>query len=142
MNNITQLGSGQPYDVITLPDVCDLETFDSPSDDIMIKFDCPEFTSNCPVTGQPDFGSITIEYVPNQKCVETKSLKIYLQRHRNFKGFMEQIVTRIREHLVTVLDPNMLRVVGKFNPRGGIHPTIEALYIRDGYHLSDELNEE
>lgn len=97
---------------------------------------------NCPVTGQPDFGSITIEYVPNQKCVETKSLKIYLQRHRNFKGFMEQIVTQIREHLVTVLDPNMLRVVGKFNPRGGISPTIEALYIRDGYHLSDELNEE
>lgn len=86
---------------------------------------CPEFTSLCPKTGQPDFATIVIEYVPDEWCVESKSLKLYLGSFRNHGEFHESCVNRIANDLIKLLDPIMLKVVGEFTPRGGIpfHPT-------------------
>ena len=86
----------------------------------MIPFDCPEFTSLCPKTGQPDFAQIHINYIPNNKCVESKSLKLYLFSFRSSGEFMEDITNRIAKDLEQVLDPLYLEVYADFNPRGGI----------------------
>lgn len=93
-----------------------------------IKFDCPEFTAICPITGQPDFGVITIEYIPNRWCLESKSLKLYLFAFRNFGSFHEETVNRILDDLVKVCRPRQARITGRFNPRGGIAITVTAEY--------------
>ena len=93
-----------------------------------IRFDCPEFTSICPVTGQPDFGKITIEYVPNKLCVESKSLKIYLGSFRNHGSFGETIVNQILDKLVRACKPRKAVVTGEFTPRGGIVMKVTATY--------------
>ena len=110
------------------PDI--LETFPNPrpAREYTITFDCLEFTSLCPVTGQPDFATLTILYVPGDVCVESKSLKIYLGAYRNQGSFSETIVNQILDDLVAVLDPVSLGVQGKFSPRGGIGITVEATY--------------
>lgn len=88
---------------------------------------CPEFTSLCPMTGQPDFATIVIEYTPDAWCVESKALKLYLGGFRNFGEFHEACIQRIAKDLVTLLDPAALRVEGQFSPRGGIPfwPTVQ-----------------
>jgi 7-cyano-7-deazaguanine reductase len=103
-----------------------LETFDNqyPDRDYTIQIVCPEFTSVCPKTGQPDFGTLSIAYVPDAKCVELKSLKFYLQRYRNEGIFYETVTNRIVDDLVAVLQPRRLTLSAVFNPRGGITTTV------------------
>lgn len=103
-----------------------LETFDNqyPNRDYTIEIVCPEFTSVCPKTGQPDFGTITIRYVPDQKCVELKSLKFYLQQFRNEGIFYENITNRIFDDLMAVLQPRQLKLTAAFTPRGGITTSV------------------
>jgi 7-cyano-7-deazaguanine reductase len=103
-----------------------LETFPNnfPSRDYTVKLDCPDFTSLCPVTGQPDFAHLRIEYVPANLCVETKSLKLYLAAYRNERAFNEVIVNRIFSDLMRVCSPKQLRVEGTFAARGGISLTV------------------
>ena len=110
------------------PSADQLETFPNqyPQRDYTIEIVCPEFTSVCPKTGQPDFGTITYSYIPNERCVELKSLKLYLQRFRNQGIFYEMVVNRLLDDFVGACQPRWLRVVGKFTPRGGITTTVTA----------------
>lgn len=88
--------------------------------DYFVKFNCPEFTSLCPKTGQPDFATIYISYVPNKYIVESKSLKLYLFSYRNHGAFHEDCVNLIMDDLIRLLDPRYIEVWGKFLPRGGL----------------------
>lgn len=99
-----------------------LETFENkhPDNDYFVKFNCPEFTSLCPITGQPDFATIYISYVPNIRMVESKSLKLYLFGFRNHGDFHEDCVNIIMKDLIRLMDPKYIEVWGKFLPRGGI----------------------
>lgn len=112
------------------PDEARLETFDNayPRRKYWIHFLCPEFTALCPITGQPDFGVITLDYVPNRCCLESKSLKLYLFSFRNVGTFHEEAVNRILDDVVKACRPRQARVTGKFNPRGGIALTVTAEY--------------
>lgn len=96
--------------------------------DYEITFSCPEFTSLCPVTGQPDFGEITITYVPDKSCIESKSLKLYLFSFRNHNTFHEEAVNTILDAVVEICSPRMAAVTGIFRPRGGISLTVKAEY--------------
>ena len=119
--NLTLLGNkGVKYDSEYNPDI--LETFMNkhPQHDYFVKFNCPEFTSLCPITGQPDFATITISYVPDEKMVESKSLKLYLFSFRNRGDFHEDVVNIIMEDLIAKMNPKYIEVWGKFLPRGGI----------------------
>ncbi len=106
----------------------DLVTFVNPypDRDYTIEMECPEFTSICPVTGQPDFGTIRIRYVPDQLCVELKSLKLYLWSFRDEGHFHEAVTNRICDDLVALLAPRSLEVEGDFNVRGGIRTIVTA----------------
>jgi len=108
----------------------DLETFPNPSPDrdYEIRFECPEFTCLCPKTGQPDFATFHIEYVPDQLCVELKSLKLYLWSFRDEGAFHEAVTNRILDDLVAATKPRAMSVVGEFMVRGGITTTVEANY--------------
>ena len=107
-----------------------LEVFPNqyPQRDYTIRIVCPEFTSVCPRTGQPDFGTLTITYVPDQKCVELKSLKFYLQQYRNEGIFYEHVTNRILDDLVAVLQPRRMTLEAAFTPRGGITTTVTAAF--------------
>ncbi len=100
--------------------------------DIEIKIDQPEFTSLCPISGLPDFGSIMIRYEPNDKIVELKSLKYYLLQYRSVGIFYEHVVNRILEDLVSFVRPKFMEVVGTFTPRGGITTTARVEYKEEG----------
>jgi len=108
----------------------EFETFENPhpARDYVIRHVAPEFTSVCPRTGQPDFGTIEIEYVADRLCVELKSLKLYLQGYRGEGVFYEDLVNRILDDLVSALRPRRMTVTGKFNTRGGIHSIVTAAY--------------
>lgn len=110
-----------------------LETFKRPLGraSLTVQIQVPEFTCLCPVTGHPDFATIAIRYCPNLKCIESKSLKIYLMGFRQYGTFHEQCVMTISEHLIGILDPLWLEVVGYFTPRGGIPFTPTVFYQRD-----------
>ncbi len=110
------------------PDQARLEAFPNahPRRDYWITFHCPEFTALCPITGQPDFGVITIEYIPNRLCLESKSLKLYLFAYRNHGTFHEAAVNRILDDVVKAIRPRRARVTGRFNPRGGLAITVAA----------------
>ena len=105
-----------------------LETFANqyPGRDYVIEIICPEFTSVCPKTGQPDFGTLTIIYTPEAKCVELKSLKLYLQQFRNEGIFYETVTNRILDDLVAVMQPRRIKLMAAFTPRGGITTTVTA----------------
>ena len=107
-----------------------LETFPNPSPqrDYSIEIVCPEFTSLCPKTGQPDFGTITFIYTPEASCVELKSLKLYLQQFRNLGIFYESVVNRLLDDFVAASRPRRCKVVGAFTPRGGITTTVTCVY--------------
>ena len=118
---VTLLGNqGTKYPDNYAPEV--LETFVNkhPDNDYFVKFNCPEFTSLCPITGQPDFAAITISYVPDVKMVESKSLKLYLFSFRNHGDFHEDCVNVIMKDLNRQMEPKYIEVWGKFTPRGGI----------------------
>ena len=96
--------------------------------DYWVEFDCPEFTAVCPVTGQPDFGRLTIRYIPDKLCLESKSLKLYLFSFRNYGTFHEEVVNRVLDDIVTTIQPRQAIVKGNFNPRGGIALSVEAAH--------------
>jgi 7-cyano-7-deazaguanine reductase len=108
----------------------ELETFPNPrvERDYEIKMECPEFTCVCPRTGQPDFATIRISYVPDKLCVELKSLKLYLWSYRDEGAFHEAVINKILDDLVQACRPRKMTVVGDFNVRGGIHTVISAEY--------------
>ena len=97
-----------------------------PDRDYTIEFSCPEFTSICPVTGQPDFGTIHIHYVPDQQCIELKSLKLYLWSFRQEGAYYEAVTNNILNDLVAACAPRRMTVVGEFNVRGGISAVVTA----------------
>ncbi len=109
-----------------------LEAFPNRSPDrrYTVTLVCPEFTCVCPLTGQPDFGTITIQYVPDQKILESKSLKLYLWSYRQEGTFHEHVTNRILDDVVKALDPWHCKVVGAFAARGGISITVEAVFDR------------
>lgn len=111
-----------------------LETFENkhPDNDYFVKFNCPEFTSLCPITGQPDFAVIYISYVPGKLMVESKSLKLYLFSFRNQGDFHEDCVNTIMKDLIRLMDPKYIEVWGKFTPRGGISIDPYCNYGRSG----------
>lgn len=115
----------------------ELETFPNqfPGRDYEIEIVCPEFTAVCPKTGQPDFGTITIQYVPEERCIELKALKLYLQAYRDRGIFYENSINVILDDLVAACAPRRMIVIGQFTPRGGISSRItvrhEASSTRD-----------
>ena len=111
-----------------------LELFDNPSPkrDYTITIRCPEFTSVCPRTGQPDFGEITIEYCPNKLCIELKSLKYYMQSYRNRGIFYEAVTNEILDDLSGSCKPRWMKVTSRFTPRGGITTEVVAEYQPKG----------
>ncbi len=129
---LRHLGHKTEYATDYAPEV--LETFQNqhPEHDYWVQFNCPEFTSLCPITGQPDFAEIKILYIPDQRMVESKSLKLYLFSFRNHGDFHEDCVNIILKDLVKLMDPRYIEVVGLFVPRGGIsiHPYVN--YGRPG----------
>jgi len=109
-----------------------LDTFPNPRPgrDYVIQFDCPEFTCLCPMTGQPDFATILIEYVPDQLCVELKSLKLYLWSYRDEGAFHEAVTNQICDDIVAAIAPRRVTVNGKFWVRGGITTTVVVTHGR------------
>ena len=138
LQGVTQLGNqyttyAQDYD----PSL--LETFVNkhPDRDYFVKFNCPEFTSLCPMTGQPDYATIYISYVPGERMVESKSLKLYLFSFRNHGDFHEDCVNIIMDDLIQAMDPKYIEVWGKFLPRGGISIDPYCNYGRPGKPWAD-----
>ncbi|MBQ3881574.1 MAG: NADPH-dependent 7-cyano-7-deazaguanine reductase QueF [Bacteroidales bacterium] len=120
-----------------------LETFSNmhPDNDYWVRFNCPEFTTLCPITGQPDFAEIRISYIPDQRMVESKSLKLYLFSYRNHGGFHEDCVNLIMKDLIKLMDPKYIEVTGLFVPRGGISIFPFANYGRPGTKWEDFAKE-
>lgn len=110
------------------------EVFDNPfpDRDYEIETICPEFTSLCPKTGQPDFGTLTITYIPDRLCYELKSLKLYLQQYRNHGAFYERVTNTILDDLVAVTQPRWMKIVAAFTPRGGIRTNITVEHRKPG----------
>ena len=103
----------------------DLETFENPSArDYTIRMQIPEFTCLCPKTGQPDFATLELEYVPDRRCVELKSLKLYIWSFRDRGAFHEAVTNEIADHLARAMDPRFLRLTARFNVRGGIYTSV------------------
>ena len=134
---LTMLGSSaRPR--FDAPDVSILEAFPNryPGRDYVITFEHPEFTSLCPMTGQPDFGTIRVRYAPGEHCVESKSFKLYMGAFRNQGSFMESLTNRIADDLIAVLAPRRMTVEGIFNVRGGTHISVRV------EHLSSSLTQD
>lgn len=112
-----------------------LETFDNPMPgrDYTIHIDIPEFTCLCPKTGQPDFATITIDYVPEAKCIELKALKMYIWSYRNEGAFHEKVTNTMLDDFVKACAPRFMRVTGKFNVRGGIYTTVVVEHRAAGW---------
>ena len=112
------------------PGEAKLECFDNlyADRDYVIEFDCPEYTSLCPVTGQPDFGHLIVRYVPDKLCIESKSLKLYLYSYRNANIFHEEAVNSLLNAVVATCKPRRAEVIGRFRPRGGIAINVKATY--------------
>ena len=111
-----------------------LETFDNSHQgrDYFVKLNCPEFTTLCPITGQPDFATLYISYIPEVKMVESKALKLYLFSFRNHGGFHEKSINMIMDDLIDLMDPKYIEIWGKFTPRGGISIDPYCNYGRKG----------
>ena len=116
-----------------MPDSKKLETFENPRTEreYTIEILAPEFTSVCPITGQPDFGTIIVQYIPEKLCVELKSFKLYLFTFRDEGAFYEAIVNQILDDLIELLNPLKIEVIGEFTPRGGISTNVSAVYIQE-----------
>ena len=119
-----------------------LETFDNPNPgrDYTVRVHLPEFTCLCPLTGQPDFAKITLTYVPDQRCVELKSLKLYIWSYRDKGGFHEEITNKIVDDVVTACEPRFVRVESEFNVRGGTYPTVIAEYQKPGWQAAPPVS--
>ena len=119
----------------------DLETFlnPSPDTDYTIRIRVPEFTCLCPKTGQPDFAELTLEYVPDQRCVELKSLKLYVWSFRDEGAFHEAITNRMLSDLVAAVAPRFMRLTADFNVRGGIYTTVVAEHRAEGWQAPEHV---
>ncbi len=128
--DLKKLGAEKTDYDLSCPNKSILETFENLYSyrQYKIEFVFPEFTSLCPKTGQPDFATIIVQYIPNKKCIESKSLKLYFFAFRNYGSFMETITNKILEDLVSACEPKELTVFGKFNARGGTIINVEAKY--------------
>ncbi len=117
-----------------------LETFPNPAPerDYRIRMEIPEFTCLCPMTGQPDFATLTLEYVPDRACVELKSLKLYVWSYRGEGAFHEAVTNKILGNLVRATRPRYMRLEAKFNVRGGIHTTVVAEHRKKGWKAQAE----
>ena len=131
-DHLQQLGRKTEYKMDYAPEV--LETFENrhKDNDYWVQFNCPEFTSLCPITGQPDFAEIKIHYIPGERMVESKSLKLYLFSFRNHGDFHEDCVNTIMKDLVRLMQPKYIEVLGLFTPRGGISIYPYANYGQPG----------
>lgn len=120
-NHFSKLGKNTEYSYQD-PDIKILEKIDNPHKDIdyLAKFTCPEFTSLCPITGQPDFAKIIIEYYPDKHLLESKSLKLYLVGYRNHGAFHEDCTIKIAKDFIKIIQPKWLKITGLWHPRGGI----------------------
>jgi 7-cyano-7-deazaguanine reductase len=118
-----------------------LKTFRNryPNRDYIVNMKIREFTCLCPLTGQPDFATIHVTYIPNQKCIESKSLKLYIFSFRNFEVFHEDCVNRILDDCVGASEPRWMQVTGKFSARGGISFTLVVEYVKPGFALSSHF---
>ena len=131
--NLTKLGSAKTeYKTDYDPSLLEAVSNKHSDNDYFVKFNCPEFTSLCPITGQPDFANIIISYVPDQKIVESKSLKLYLFSFREHGDFHEDVVNIIMKDLIKLLDPRYIEVWGRFLPRGGLSIDPYCNYGRPG----------
>ena len=130
---LTLLGNKKTEYKFEDPNADMLEIFENkyPHRDYVVSYTTKEFTSLCPVTGQPDFAEIKIEYIPDKYCIETKSLKLYLFAYRNYGSFMETITNKILEDCVKACNPRKMTVYGNFNARGGITINVVATYERE-----------
>lgn len=119
----------------------DLETFDNPQPErhYTIRIETPEFTCLCPKTGQPDFATINIEYVPAQLCVELKALKRYLWSFREQGTFHEAVTNQMLDHIVAAIEPNFMRITAAFNVRGGIYTTVIAEHRNPNWQVPEQL---
>ena len=119
-----------------------LETFDNPNPqrDYTIRIEMPEFTCLCPKTGQPDFATLQLEYVPDKLCVELKSLKLYIWSFRDEGAFHEAVTNQILDDLVNATDPNFMRLTAEFNVRGGIYTNVVAEHRKPGWQAPSEVN--
>jgi 7-cyano-7-deazaguanine reductase len=136
--SLTKLGSAATaYPSVYDPSV--LETFENKhaGNDYFVKFNCPEFTSLCPITGQPDFATVHVSYIPGKKMVESKSLKLYLFSVRNHGAFHEDCVNTIMNDLIKLMKPKYIEVWGKFLPRGGISIDPYCNYGKPGTEYED-----
>ena len=117
-----------------------LETFPNPNPDrdYTINFEIPEFSCLCPKTGQPDFAVLEIEYIPNNLCVELKSLKLYIWSYRDHGVFHEAVTNKILDDLVATISPRFMNISADFNVRGGIHTNVTAEYIMSGWTSNNE----
>ncbi len=122
------------HPVITRTGISLLEVFANPypKRTYTIVIEAPEFTSVCPKTGQPDFGTMLITYIPDRTCIELKSLKLYLQQYRSVGVFYEDITNRILDDLVAACRPRWMRVESRWHPRGGISTTVSVEYKKSG----------
>ena len=128
------LGNNTKYAMDYAPEVLETFTNKHPENDYWVQFNCPEFTSLCPITGQPDFAEIKIMYLPDHKMVESKSLKLYLFSFRNHGDFHEDCINIIMKDLVRLMQPKYIEVLGIFTPRGGISIYPYANYGKPGTH--------
>src|ERR1700690_1609622 len=133
IGGLTLLGRSEAA-MPTSPARARLETFPNPhpARDYWIHLDCPDFTSLCPVTGQPDFARISIDYIPDKACLETKALKFYLNAFRNEPAFNEAVINRILDDLVRACAPRVLKIEGKFAARGGLGLAVVVEYPSAG----------
>ncbi|MBC2283881.1 preQ(1) synthase [Listeria booriae] len=135
---VTHLGNqGTEYRMDYAPEVLEAFPNKHPDNDYFVKFNCPEFTSLCPMTGQPDFATIYISYVPGEKMVESKSLKLYLFSFRNHGDFHEDCINIIMKDLIKLMRPKYIEVWGKFTPRGGISIDPYANYGKPGTRFEE-----
>ena len=118
-----------------------LDTFDNPNtkDDYLINMDIPEFTCLCPLTGQPDFARFEIDYIPDKKCVELKSLKLYMASYRDIGAFHEDNTNQVLKDISTLIKPRFISIIGYWKVRGGITTTITCKYIKKGWKDSKFL---
>ena len=119
-----------------------LEVFDNPSPDrdYLIRIEIPEFTCLCPKTGQPDFARLLLEYVPDERCVELKSLKLYIYAFRQIGAFHEAVTNRILDDLRSALSPRFMRLSAKFNVRGGLYTSVVVEHRRPGWTPPEIVN--
>ena len=129
---LTLLGHKTTYRQDYAPEVLETFTNKHPENDYWVRFNCPEFTSLCPITGQPDFAEIRISYIPAERMVESKSLKLYLFSFRNHGAFHEDCVNIIMKDLIRLMEPKYIEVTGFFTPRGGISIYPYCNYGRPG----------